>query len=58
MIKVLLMFTILFAIFMIGIKFFTHITGKQALQLTKIVGYSILCSILSIAVLVGVVILF
>jgi hypothetical protein len=58
MIKVILAFILLFVLFFMGIKFAQKMTGKEALALTKIVGYSILCSVLTISVLIGLVILF
>jgi hypothetical protein len=58
MIKVLLACVVLFVLFFMGIKFAQKMTGKEALALTKIVGYSILCSVLTISVLIGLVILF
>jgi hypothetical protein len=58
MIQAILSFLLLFVLFFGAIKFIQKMTGKEALVLTKIVGYSILCSVLAIAVLVGIVILF
>jgi len=58
MIKVILAFILLFVLFFMGIKFAQNITGKEALVLTKIVGYSILCSVLTISVLISIVVLF
>ena len=58
MIKVLLAFVVIFILFFMGIRFARNMTGKQALALTKIVGYSILCSLLTIAVLVSIVVIF
>jgi hypothetical protein len=58
MIKVILAFVLLFVLFFMGIKIAQKMTGKEALVLTKIVGYSILCSVLTISVLIGLVILF
>jgi len=58
MIKVLLAFVVIFILFFMGIQFARNMTGKQALALTKIVGYSILCSLLTIAVLVSIVVIF
>lgn len=58
MIKIIFAFVVLCILFFFGIKLAQKMSGKEALALTKIVGYSILCSVLSIAVLVGIVILF
>ena len=51
-------FVVLFVLFFMAIKFAKNMTGKQALVLTKIVGYSILCTVLAIMVLVSIVIIF
>lgn len=58
MIRVLFAFVLLFAVFYTGITLARKMTGKDALALTKILGYSILSSLLTIAVLVSIVILF
>ena len=58
MIKVILAFILLFVLLFMGIKFAQNMTGKEALVLTKIVGYSILCSVLTISVLISIVVLF
>ena len=58
MIKVLLFFVLIFALFFLGIKTLRNVTGKEALALTKIVGYSIICAVLTISVLISIVILF
>lgn len=58
MIRVYLAFVLLALLFGFGIKMFRSLTGKEKLALTKVVGYSILCSVLSIAVLFCIVILF
>lgn len=56
--KVILAFIVLFVLFFSGIKLAQKMTGKEALALTKIVGYSIICAILAIAVLVSIVVIF
>ena len=58
MIKVLLFFVLIFALFFLGIKTIRNMSGKDALALTKIVGYSILCSLLTIALLISIVVIF
>jgi hypothetical protein len=58
MIKVFLFFVLIFALFFLGIKTIRNITGKEALALTKIVGYSIVCAILTVAVLISIVVIF
>lgn len=58
MIRGLLLFLILFAVFFFGIKGFIALTGKEKLELTKTLVYSILCSIVSVLVIVAMVVLF
>jgi hypothetical protein len=58
MIKVLLFFVLIFALFFLGIKTVRNLTGKDALALTKIVGYSIICAVLTVSVLISIVVLF
>ena len=58
MAKVILAFLILFILFFMGIKLAQNMTGKEALVLTKIIGYSIICTTLSLAVLISIVIIF
>lgn len=58
MIKVLFAFVVLFVLFFTGITLARNMTGKEALVLTKMLGYSILCSLLTIAVLISVVVIF
>jgi hypothetical protein len=53
-----LAFVLLFIAFYGIIKVARTMTGKEALALTKILGYSILCSVLSIAVLISIVVIF
>jgi hypothetical protein len=58
MIRVFLAFLILTALFWVGIAAFRKTTGKEKWRLTKIAAYSILCSVLALAVLISIVILF
>jgi hypothetical protein len=58
MIKVLLFFVLIFALFFLGIKTIRNLTGKEALALTKIVVYSIICAVLTVSVLISIVVLF
>jgi hypothetical protein len=58
MIKMVFIFGLLFAGFFMGINSLRTLNGKEALALTKILGYSILCSLLTIAVLVSIVFVF
>lgn len=58
MIKLLLAFSITFLLFFFGLKALRSLTGKESWQLTKLVAYSILCSLLAFGTLAGLVILF
>jgi len=58
MIQVILAFLLLTAGFWFGIIAYRQTTGREKLQLTKIVGYSILCAALAVSVLISIVILF
>lgn len=58
MIKIFIMFAIVFAICYFGINAYRKLTGEEKLSLTKVVAYSILCSVVSVSVLAAIVILF
>ena len=58
MIRMLLVFCITFLLFFFGIKVLRSLTGKEAWELTKLLTYSILCSLLAFGTLAGLVILF
>ena len=58
MIRGLFFFLILFVIFFIGIKGFFKLSGKEKLQLTETVIYSILCSVVAMFVIAATVVLF
>jgi len=58
MIRFLLAFHVLFFAFYFGILAFRSATNKQRWRLTKLVSYSILCTVLTITVLTFFVILF
>jgi hypothetical protein len=58
MIRVFLAFFVLVAVFWFGIAAFRKTTGREKWQLTKIAAYSILCSVLALAILISIVILF
>lgn len=58
MIKVLLFFVLIFVLFFLGIKTVRNLTGKDALALTKILGYSIICAVLTVSVLISIVVIF
>ena len=56
--KIIFTFLIAFGICFLGIKGFRKLTGKEKWALTKLIAYSTLCSLLAIAFLVTIVILF
>jgi hypothetical protein len=58
MIRVIFFWLILFAMFFFGIKFLRNLSGSEAWALTKIGSYAILCSLLTTAFLIFIVILF
>ncbi len=58
MIKVLLFFLLLFALFFLGINTVRELSGKEKWQLTKTLGYSIVCAVLTISVLISIVLIF
>ena len=58
MIKVVFAFIVLFVLFFMGITLARNMTGKEALALTKMLVYSIICSLLTIGVLISIVVLF
>ena len=58
MAKVILSFFVFYFIFHIGIHAFRSLTDSEKWSLTKTVFYSILCSVLTIATLTTIVILF
>lgn len=58
MIKVVLMFLVVFGVFFFGIKTARTMSGKQALEVAKLVLYSVACAVLTTAALIGFVVLF
>jgi len=58
MIKIVLGFLLVFTAFFIGIQAVRGLTGRERWQLTKLIGYSIMCAVLTTAALVGFVLLF
>lgn len=58
MVKILLSFVLCFIFVFFGIKAFRALSDKERWSLTKLAAYAILCSAISIAILVSVVILF
>lgn len=58
MIRILAVFVFLTVITGVGIHLFRQLTGAERWQLTKTLAYSIMCSVIAIAVMVGLVIFF
>jgi hypothetical protein len=58
MIKVIGIFLILFGIFVIGIQAVRSLSGTEVLALTKLIGYSIICVVLTMIALTGFVLIF
>jgi len=58
MIKIILAFLFAFGICYIGIKGYRDLSGKEKWALTKLLGYSILCALTAIVLLILVVVLF
>jgi hypothetical protein len=58
MIKILLAFAVIFGLIFFGIKAVREMTGLEQWALTKYLTYSILCSLLAIAVLISIVVVF
>jgi hypothetical protein len=58
MIRVFLIFSLIFGIFWIGIPTIRSLSGLEKWNLTKTIGYAILCAVLTLLVLIGIVILF
>jgi hypothetical protein len=58
MIRIILFWLILFALFFFGIKTLRNLSGSEAWALTKLVTYAIICSLLTTAFLIAFVVLF
>jgi hypothetical protein len=58
MAKIILSFIVLFVIFYFGITALRSMSGKEKWALTKLVTYSILCTVLTTLVLTAFVLLF
>ena len=58
MIRMLIVFIILFIGFWCGIKYLYDLRKKEKIRLTKLAGYSIICSALTLSVLIMIVVLF
>jgi hypothetical protein len=58
MIKLWLAFLFVFGLCFLGIKGYRDLSGKDKWALTKLLGYSILCALMAIVLLMLIVILF
>lgn len=58
MIKIIVSFLFLYVAFFLGILGFRQLTGKQKMELVKMLTYSALCATITIAVLTVFVMLF
>jgi hypothetical protein len=58
MIKIILAFLFAFGLCFLGIKGYRDLSGKDKWALTKLIGYSILCALTAIVLLMLIVILF
>ncbi len=58
MAKMIIAFISLFLIFFFGIDIFRKMTGKEKINLTKWLGYSISCTLLTVLLVACIVVLF
>lgn len=58
MIRMILAFAVVFAIFFFGISFVWHASGRAKLEMAKLIAYSTVCSVLALVTLVTIVVLF
>jgi hypothetical protein len=58
MIRIILAWVILSALIAFLITMFRSLSGKQKWQLTKIVSYATMCSLIAVAILVGITVIF
>ena len=58
MFKIILAFLFVFFVFYFGIQGVRSMTGKDQLELTKLLVYSIMCALMTIVSLIVIVILF
>jgi len=56
--KVILAFFIIFGLFFFGINTIREMTGKELWSLTKLLTYSAICAILTLATLISIVVIF
>jgi hypothetical protein len=58
MFKIAIMFLLVFAMFFLGIRAVTKLSGQEMLSTFKLVAYSTMCAFLAIGLLAVIVILF
>jgi hypothetical protein len=58
MIKIVLIFAVVFFVVFFGIDLLRRLTGAEKWQLTKMLGYATLCSVITLAALSAIVLLF
>ena len=58
MVKIIIAFISLFLIFFFGIDIFRKMTGKEKISLTKVAGYSMLCTLLAVVAATLIVLIF
>jgi hypothetical protein len=58
MIQIVLSFVVVFGLFFFGIHAVRNMTGKEQLDLAKLLIYSVLCAILTLGFLITIVVLF
>jgi hypothetical protein len=58
MIQIVLSFVVVFGLFFFGIHAVRNMTGKEQLDLAKLLTYSVLCAILTLGFLITIVVLF
>jgi hypothetical protein len=58
MFKVILAFILIFGLFFFAIKAVREMTGKELWSMTKLLTYSTICAILTLATLISIVVIF
>jgi hypothetical protein len=58
MFRVILAFLVIFGLFFFGIKAVRDMTGKELWSMTKLLTYSVVCAILTLATLISIVVIF
>ena len=56
--RAILAFLVIFGVFFLGISLFWHSRGATKVKMAKLLAYSALCSVLTMVVIVGLVVLF